>query len=235
MDALNSYDSSPERAPRRPPPPADLHVAPLRKRSRKHVALPAVVPLARDPEQFLVHVQLPIVHDGAQAFFRKRMGECRLRLVGDGTKASFSELTEFHVSVARPGKVRPEQIGTLVKDLGEALADCKTVSVLLRGSIVGFLNGNGRRLFLAAPLRQDAADVIVKNVVRNVDRVFYRHGLPLFFDKPRLHVSFAWTECVDVARSFPEMEVSMDEEVLEVTVDKVACSIGKSNYWFTLK
>lgn len=236
MDALAGYDSSPDRLPTRPPPPRELNERPVVKRRRVAGALPAVVPVLRSEERYLVHLRLPIVHTALGDFVKRLLGQARLGLVGGKVKAAFTQLEDLHVSVSRPATVRSELIGVLVSDLNKALARCEQLTVAIRRCVVSFSAKNQRRLFVAAPLTKDAADTVVTNVITLIDKVFERHGLPVFFEDPKPHMSFAWTESVEVEKKFTERaQCTTEENVLEVPVNKVVCSIGKSVYYFTLR
>lgn len=245
MDHLAIYPDSPDevdmpRSPKRPPPPPQFFDMPAGKRIREQpLQLPLLVPVQPREDSFLVHVFLPVTHSRLDAFVNRLMGMARLRLTGGKVKAPFKPLIDFHVSVARPVAIREAQIRGLVADLRNAVSRCSSVRLAIQAKVEGFASANGHRVFVAAPLTKSAGSTVARGLIKAVDSVFEKHKLPTFFKDPRPHMSFAWTDVVDVLPQFSGVHsalgVSAEEDVLELFVNKVVCSIGKSNYYFTLK
>lgn len=238
MESVKGYESSGDEA-EHPPPPIELEEPRATKRlCRRENVLPVVLPVKPRKDRFLVHICLPVNHLKMDEFVKRLLGRARLRLVGKKAKTGFTMLQDLHVSVARPTLVREASIKALVKELRESLADCGSVHIALQAGVVGFCNGSRRRMFVAAPLTRESGDEIVQKIVRVVDGVYQNFKLPPFFEDPKLHMSFAWTEKVDVLPAFSDNEALREDnnghDGLIVSVDKARCSIGKLNYYFTL-
>lgn len=244
MDDLGEYPDSPEEREmpakgKRPPPPSGLVDTPAGKRQCvNRLQLPQVVPVQPREDKFLVHVYLPVAHPKLDAFVRRLMGMARLRLTGGKIKAAFTPLTDFHVSIARPVAIPEAQIRGLVADLANAMRHCSRVQIGIRSSVKGFASGNGHRVFVAAPLTTATGRGVVKGLINAVDTVYETRGLPVFFEDPKPHMSFAWTEVIDTLLEFRENDSTPsvgEEDVLDLFADKVECSIGMSKYYFILK
>lgn len=238
MESVRGYESSDDEG-EHPPPPTELEERRATKRvCRREEALPTVIPVMPKSDRFLVHICLPVVHVKRDEFVKKLLGRARLRLVGNKVKTGFTMLQDFHVSVARPTVVREAMIKGLVKKLRESLVGSGEIELTLRAGVVGFSNNNRRRVFVAAPLTKKSASEAVQRIVRVVDGVFQKFQLPPFFEEPRLHMSFAWTEKTAVLPAFSDNEAlrkdNDEQEGLTFPVDKVRCSIGKLTYYFTL-
>lgn len=238
MESVKGYESSSDER-EHPPPPAELEERRTTKRiCRREEGLPTVVPVKPKTDRFLVHICLPVVHAKRDEFVKRLLGRARLRMVGNKVKTGFNMLQDFHISVARPVVVRESMINALVKELRESLEECGEIQVTLQAGVVGFSNRNRRRVFVAAPLTKESANEVVRRIVRMVDGVFRKFELPPFFEVPRLHMSFAWTEKTDVLSAFTDDEAlqrdNNDQEGLTFFADKVKCSIGKITYYFTL-
>lgn len=245
MDDLNDYSESSQEeqeAPseiKRPPPPIELLRDENAKRLRAcPILLPKVLPVQLREDKFLVHLYLPIVHQHVDAYVKRLMGQARLRLTGGKIKAAFTPLTDFHVSIARAVAIRESQIRDLVAGLNRALRNRPRVSLTLRPKVEAFLSGNNRRLFVAAPIAPGEGKEEVEDLIKRVDKAYHKRELPVFFEDPRPHVSFAYTEIVEVQSRFCEVEAipdSADEGSIQVVVNNVECVIGKSKYYFPLQ
>lgn len=247
MDGIDQYpdssDSSTEsHSPSnrtRPPPPSALENGlSVKHQCPDEVQLPKIIAVQPREDKFLVHVYLPLAHPSLDSFVRKLMGIARLRLTGRPVKATFTELTDLHISIARPVTIREAQILGLVGDLATAVRNCTAVQIGIQSTVEGFASSNGHRVFVAAPLTRETGNKVVEGLIKAVDAVYERWGLPLFFQDPKPHMSFAWTEKVEVLAKFASgvsPHPIEDAKGLEVFVDKVECSIGKSKYYFTMK
>lgn len=250
MDQLHTYASSDDDAVakkptpqnRRLPAPDALESQPPPKRlcqpDASAPALPVVLAVKPRPDRFLVHLCLPVVHERLDDFVRRLLGRARLRLVGCKVKAAFRVLDDFHVSVARPVVVREATIRGLVRELRRALEGSGAVEVALRAGVVGFENGNRRKVYVAAPLTEASGSEVASRLVRVIDRVYERNGLTKFFEEPKLHMSFGWTEETDVLPSFQDEDALQGDDdgqhALQFTVNSVRCSVGKLTHYFTL-
>lgn len=244
MDDLGDYSDSSENEEalpdrKRPPPPSDLLDDVRGKRPRRgQLALPNVVPVRLREDKFLVHVYLPIAHAQLDAFVNRLMGLARLQLTGGKVKAAFAALTDFHVTIARPVVIREAQIPDMVAGLNKAMRDRPRIEMRLRRKVEAFLSGNGRRVFVAAPVSPTTEIDVVVDLIKAVDKQYEKRGLPVFFKNPRPHMSFASTEVIEVQSRFCEAtsrpDSSPEEGALKVVVNRVECMIGKSKYYFPL-
>lgn len=221
-----------------PPPPDDLvrdeHGASRKRRRPEKPTLPAVLPVGPREDRFLVHVFFPISHSHLQSFVKILMGQARLRMVGSPLKASLNSLEHFHVSLSRPATIRSNMIHDLVCDLRKAVSQCDAGSFDLEQDVIALQNKNKHRLFLASPLSNAAASSLPIQLINKISEVFVKHGLPRFFEDPRPHMSFAWTETIEVQPLFKEPRRE-SQTGLQVDVKEVSCTIGKSRFNFALR
>lgn len=233
-DDVNTTTTAPKRATLLqglPPPPNGLlsNATPEK--------LPPVVPHQSREDKYLVHVCLPIDLNVMSTFTKGLMSQTRLRMVGQPTKASFTELSDYHVSISRPVTIRYARIPQLIDDLKKSLYGVNSFELLVHNHVTGFLNSNLRRLFVAAPVSCSADSNPLLQLVKIVDNIFRQHELPVFFKNPKPHVSFAWSEVTDVYHLYKDYRNTLDRDskpCLRVNIRKAVCTIGKSSFNFPL-
>lgn len=224
--------------PKLPPPPDDLEAMQFQNTTNGSgdvVDLPAVVPHDPREDKYLVHVSVPVHGPNLKSFVNSLMGKARLQLVGSPVKASFSELNDFHISVSRPASIRSNTIPELVSKLRHRVEQCRGGLVDVKPSISAFLSQNNRRLYLAAPIVSGSTRCAILDLISATDEVLQAFGLATFFDDPKPHMSFASTEKIEVLSQFNSIcNYAKDEDCLQLKIEKVECSIGRSRYVFTL-
>lgn len=239
----------------------------------QRATLPAVLPLRGDGSRprFLLHVQIPIPSSTTalpsscapscpvQAFVRYLESRTRLRMVGHHVKASLTSVNhQFHISLSRPVFVSCDDVHSVMSALRTAVSDVPRATVCLAANVIALLNGKGRRLFFAAPVvsspcerKSGPADKNLALVLIDViNSVFRKHRLPTHYEHPIPHLSFAYTETLDVlplfhtdnhaANAHPTLasgSTSPGTNVpsLSVDVSAITCTVGKSRYTFKLR
>lgn len=240
MDFIEQYQSSSEdESPVIVPPPTGLFEEGKEAVGNENALhLPPVVPVSGRIDNFLVHVGIPVEHPRRDEFVRRLLAKARLRMVGNTVKTGFCAVNDFHISVAKPVTIREAIIPSLVSDLRHKLSNCGSLDIELRPGVQGYINGSKRRVFIAAPLTEQTSEIVVRKLVMLVDGVFKKYGLPPFFDEPKLHMSFGWTEKVDVLPQFLNTNAldndAIGHQSLQFTAKRVKCSIGKSIYFLPL-
>lgn len=208
------------------------------------------------PETFIAHIHVPVCDKRVEhELLRKANAVTRLRFVNRSPKPILTpiSLTDLHVSVARATPVMSVDVGRLVNGLRRRIATVHAGSFVLRPYQVeafksqnGAENGSGR-VFVAVR----ATGTVLFNLIDVINETFVSCGLPPHFDKPRPHMSFAWSdvdETLNIINS-PVSEGSISaakstksisntdedgDQDIEIGVHYVVCNISKSRYSFNL-
>lgn len=205
------------------------------------------------PETFIAHIHVPVCDTRVEhELLRKANAITRLRFVNRSPKPILTPigLTDLHVSVARATPVMSVDVGRLVSGLRHRIATVNAGSFALRPHQVeafrsqnGEENGSGR-VFVAVR----ATGRVLFNLIEAINETFISCGLPPHFDKPKPHMSFAWSDVEETlniinspvgegSTSTTESMYSVDEDGdqdIEIGVHYVVCNISKSRYSFNL-
>ncbi len=184
-------------------------------------------------ENVLVHVYVIVQGRGLAAFVRRLMGMARLALVNRLVKASFTQHTSFHVSIARATSIPLSQVNKLASALRSGFASEKGGTITLEARVVALLSASTRRLYVAAPLDQSSSRDVVLPLIAKTDAVYGQFGLPCFHEDPRPHMSFASTESTAVQAAFDD-DGKPSGESFSTGISAVVCDIGKSQMVFPL-
>lgn len=237
------------------------------------VALPPVLPLpaGQSRNRFLIHLHIPIPSSDSalaaaspapcpvRSFVRYLESRTRLRMVGHPVKASLISVNhQFHISLSRPVFVSCDDVHSVVAALRSAISNVLRGTVRLAANVIALPNGKGRKVFFAAPVvgsllngNTSAKDKnLALTLIDVINSVFCKHKLPPHFERPIPHLSFAYTETVDILPLFNvdtrdsgtsaalasnSALSEKDVPTLPVNVSSVMCSVGKSRYRFNLR
>lgn len=188
-------------------------------------------------DRYLVHVFISVSDPMVASFVSSRLAQARGELVGCPVKASFHALDDFHISLTRPTTVCAAQISELVRILARACCRRPGGFVELDADIVALPSQNGHRLYIAAPVSTSCAEKTVIPLIRCLDKAYSKLGLPSFFEEPRPHMSFAWTENLDVLpvlRSRSKRDTDARSR-FNIPFRSVGCKIGSVLYTLGLR
>ncbi len=219
----------PVNASLRPPPPYNPE---SEGAILSHVSRPIV-----NRDRLLMHVFLPISGKPVAAFVKRLLGLARLQLVGKSVKASFCEHDSLHISLSRPCAIDVSRVPELLAELGSALSVQQGGMVAVEEFVIALPSQNNSRLFTAAPVSSESAEKVVLPLIRCVDHAFGRLSLPLFYENPLPHMSFASTSTTAIKESFPDPSArpTTPPNCIQLYVGTVTCEIGHRQYSFSLK
>lgn len=240
MDTVADYasadsDSGSDRAPSPSPSAAPQASASVRAPVRPPPPFGPTLPATADGRQVLLHVFIPAPAGTLAPFVRRSLGRARLQLVGKSVKASFCPHESLHVSISRACAVDERRVPDVVAELRKALAGTRGGTVAIEEFIIALPSQNNARLFTAAPVSKESAREVVLPLIRAVDGAFSRMGLPIFYQNPLPHMSFASTASTAVRDSFPDAIADRDGvECIGFPVSHVVCEAGHRQYSFSL-
>lgn len=234
MKSLSAYSSS--SSEEAPPSPDGLTSSDFshQKRQRSTVDMPVVISTTAPERGVLIHVHVPVQHKSIKCFVATLIGEARLKMVGSCLKTPLTELQEYHVSISRPTIIPSSHIASLLKGIHSVVSQCQHGHINIQCGVQAFLSNKSKRLFLAAPVITRTSNVIMM-LIEKISRLFEERNLPPFFADPKPHMSFAWTEMIDILPLYNTPNISSPPHAdLTMSVNKVICTVGNSNYYFTL-
>lgn len=239
--------------------------------SQQTQTLPPVLALSGDhaPTRFLLHVRIPVVSPISSSssescpvrdFLRVLEARTRLRMVGQPVKASLNAVVhDLHISLSRPTLVPQDDVHAILSALRTAISTVPFARVCVANDIIALPGGNGRKLFFAAPVVRDpyspghhnssGASNLALVLIQKINNVFRSFNLPTHFAQPKPHLSFAWTDSLDVSPLFycngkqtsaslaplPDSSISTRMSTLVLNVSSVVCSVGKVSHRLPLR
>lgn len=178
------------------------------------------------------------------------MGQARLAMVGQPIKAALTAVPHLHVSLSRATTMPSRDIHSLVHALRVHISRIAPAPIHICRAVRAFISGNGHRVYIAAPaiaVAPDGDDVknkfddVLLRLIDAVNAAFELCNLPPHFTTPQPHMSFAWTENLNIEPVFNALQSEYAPSMLTKTenigidVNTVVCDIGKSRYTFTLR
>lgn len=251
-----NHESNSNAPPPPPPPPPPPNLRPLQQHDpdqRQPLTLPPVVPLSQPPPRdgCLLHLSIPVTHPSLPQTVNHLLGQARLAMVNRSVKASFTTLSTFHISISRPTIIPSSKIPEVVAHLRHAISNLPSAPLSIQHCVRAFESKNKRRVYVAAPVASvvegDVPGLAVFHLIDVVNRVFSSFNLPPHFDDPKPHMSFAWTDNMDILPLFESSETVITSskqapilptpcpDSIQIDVRTVSCTMGASCYNFMLR
>lgn len=190
-------------------------------------------------DQFRVLVFLPLpdpaVAPAFGAFLNRLSARARLLLVGAAHKPALHGLPHgLHVSLSRAGSLHSGQIKPLLSGLREATSGVGCGSLTLTDSLVALPGQVGERCYVGATVEKECEPQITA-LVRQVDAALASVGMPPFFEEPNYHMSFAWTDGMEVQRLLTRSGTRYDvSATYKSSYQSILCTIGCRTHRITL-
>lgn len=246
--SVPSRNRTRKRQQRQLPPPPNLAT------SANISSIPIPIPIPNSSsttteEQYLIHIHIPVSTSTLQSFVPTLFSQARLCMISQPIKAALTPipLENLHISLSRATKVHSRLVPHLTSSLHSCLSTFKQPEqplVIHSNPLKSYLSADGHRLYIAA--RVTHCENMIIALIHIVNDVFRKFDLPPHFRDPQPHMSFAYTDVLNIASVFTNNSDNnnnnnsgnnsniLNPKKLCVDFDKVVCHVGKSKYIFNL-